>query len=155
MSKEKENAISNPKIQKKNKINYFAVVIIVLLVTVIVQIVTAQIFSKAIIKRNFVSVDTSKIIEIERIELAKKAKSITDSKQLFAEFEKFIEDLKSTIDSMSKSLNVIVLEKGAVVSSDIYDLTDVVIKRMNKKGYKLDLDNLQKLPKIEVNGDKK
>ncbi|MDK2792851.1 MAG: hypothetical protein PWQ25_1714 [Deferribacteres bacterium] len=147
MTKENKNITSNSNIQKKNKTNYFAFIITAILITVIIQIVTAQTFSKVIIKRNFVSVDTSKIIEIERMELAKKAKNMTDSNQLFAEFEKFVKDLKDTIDSMSKSLNVIVLEKGAVVSNDIYDLTSVVIEKMNQKGYKLDLDNLQKLPK--------
>jgi len=151
----KESSSKKTDNRKKNKIGYFTIIVITFIVTVVVQIVTAQTFSKAIIKRNFVSVDTSKIIEIERIELAKKAKSITDSKQLFAEFEKFVNDLKDTIDSVSKSLNVIVLEKGAVVSSDIYDLTSVVVERMNKKGYKLNLNNFPKLPDAEAKGDEK
>lgn len=130
--------------KKKNKVNYFFVTAIIIIVTAIIQIVTAQFFSREIIRRNFVSVDTSKLIELERLQIAESAKNGTDGNQLFEEFKKFITDLRDVVEHTSKSLNVIVLEKGAVVSSDIYDLTDVIIEKLNKKGYKLDLNALQK-----------
>ncbi|MGA1846213.1 hypothetical protein [Deferribacter abyssi] len=144
MSKKNINESKNV---KKKSVSYFVIIIIALLVATAVQFLTVQVFSKAIIQRNFVVVDTSRIIEARRIYLLKHPDKLKDSKKVYEDFSNFIKTLKSVINSISATLKVVVLEKGAVVSDDVIDVTSLVLEKMKNAGYEIELEELDSIQK--------
>jgi hypothetical protein len=127
----------------KLKTNYLMYIVISILCAFLVQLITIQIFSKKIISRTIVTVDTSKIIEAYNYNILEESKTGVSGENLFNKFSIFINELKNSVDSLSEKLNVIVVERGAVVSSDVYDLTDLIVQDLNEKKYNIDFNKLK------------
>ena len=114
-------------------LHYLLVMIISALVAVIVLTQYRMQYFQKDIFRNFGIVNTTLLIQEQRLsEMNKLNKGNSNSS---SNMNKYIKDMQEIVDSIAKKYDVILLERGAVISGDFVDLTAEVRKRLINRGY--------------------
>jgi len=126
-------------------LHYLLVMIISALVAVIVLTqYRMQYFQKDIFS-NVGIVNTTLLIQEQRLsEMNNLRKGKSDSS---SNLSKYIQDMQEIVDSIAKKYDVILLERGAVISGDFVDLTEEVRQRLINRGYDFLKDQDFKNPK--------
>lgn len=139
MSENKNQDISekNEKRSKKKGIGIshyiFTVIVSVLIVAIGITQYRVSLFQQDIY-RNIATVNTAQLIQEQRLAEIEKLKngqtsSTTDN------MEQYIKDMQEIVDSLSAKYDVILVERGAIVSKGFIDLTPQVRQRLVDRGY--------------------
>lgn len=113
--------------------HYILVMVISALVAAIVLTQYRMQYFQKDIFRNFGIVNTTLLIQEQRLAELNALRDGNSNSSF--DMNKYIKDMQEIVDSIAKKYDVILLEKGAVISGDFVDLTEEVRQRLINRGY--------------------
>jgi cellulose biosynthesis protein BcsQ len=131
--KQKQEKIENKKKYGTGILHYILVMIISTLVAAIVLTQYRMQYFQKDIFRNFGIVNTTLLIQEQRLAELNALRDGNSNSSF--DMNKYIKDMQEIVDSIAKKYDVILLEKGAVISGDFVDLTEEVRQRLINRGY--------------------